>query len=78
MVEFAANNHVNLSSRISPFFADNGFYSRVGIEPLGALEVSQRAKLLKVNQIVANQEQMMTFLQDQLTWAQQEQAYWAN
>ena len=28
--------------------------------------------------MVANQEERLSFLQDQLTWSQQEQAHWAN
>ena len=79
MAEFAANNHVNASTRIITFFADNGFHSRTGVELLQAnLGNGQRAELLAADKIVKNQEDMASFLQDQLIWAQQEQAYWAN
>ena len=67
IAKFADNNHINAFTEISPFFADNRFYLCVGVEPLGALETSQKAELPKANQIVANQEQIAIFLQDQLT-----------
>ena len=67
MAEFAANNHVNVSTRITPFFADNGFHLCTGIEPPQAYQgANQKAKLLAADKIVANQEEMATFLQDQL------------
>ena len=33
MVKFIANNHVNAFIEIIPFFADNDFYPRIGVEP---------------------------------------------
>ena len=76
MAEFAANNHVNASTRITSFFADNGFHPCTNVEPPHTnQENSQRAELLAADKIVKNQEEMTLFLQDQLTWAQQEQAY---
>ena len=79
MAEFAANNHVNASTGITPFFADNGFYPRTGIKSLQANKKnSRRAELLAANKIIKNQKKMVSFLQDQLIWTQQEQIYWAN
>ena len=76
MAEFAANNHVNASTEITPFFADNGFHLCTGIEPPKASpENNWRAELLAADKIVKNQQEMASFLQNQLTWAQQEQAY---
>ena len=75
MAEFAANNHMNALTGIKPFFADNSFHLYTGIEPPQAYQRSWKAELLTVDKIVANQKAMVTFLQDQLTWAQQEQAY---
>ena len=62
------------------FFADNGFHSRTGVEPPQAYqqETSRKAELLTADKMVANQEETVQFLQDQLVWAQEEQAYWAN
>ena len=39
---------------------------------------SRRAELLTADKIVKQQEETRSLLQDQLTWAQEEQAYWAN
>ena len=66
MAKFAANNHINASTKINPFFADNSFYPCMSVELPRALETSWRAKLLKADQIVANQEAMAIFLQDLL------------
>ena len=79
MAEFLANNHVNESIGMTSFFADNGFHPRTGVEPPQAYQdLGQRAELMAADKIVANQEQTLSYLQDQLTWSQQEQAHWAN
>ena len=75
MAEFLANNHINELTRMSPFFADNGFHSCTGVEPPQAYERGQRAELLAADRIVANQEETVSYLQDQLTWSQQKQAH---
>ena len=75
MTEFATNNHINTSIRIISFLADNGFYPRTSVEPLQSQKNSQRAKLLAVDKIVKNQKEIALFLQDQLIWALQDQAY---
>ena len=65
MAKFAANNHVNKSTKIIPFFADNGFHPQTNIEPLCTTKKAMRkAKLLAADKIVANQEAMAMFLQD--------------
>ena len=69
IAEFAANNHVNESTRMTPFFADNGFHPRTGVEPPQAYTGSRKAELLAADRIVANQEETLSHLQDQLTWA---------
>ena len=79
MAEFSANNHINTSTEITPFFADNSFHPCTGIEPPQAYQgASRKAELLTANKIIANQEQIATFLRDQLTWAQQKQTHRAN
>ena len=78
MAEFSANNHINKLTGMTLFFADHGFHPRMGVEPLQAYEGSQRAELLAADRIIANQEERLSYLQDQLTWSQQEQAHWAN
>ena len=69
MAEFLANNHVSKSTEMIPIFADNGFHSRTGVEPPQAYqqEASQKAKLLTADKIVAKQEEIISYLQDQLT-----------
>ena len=65
MAEFAAYNHINALTGITPFFANNGFYPCTGVEPLQTnQENSWRAELLAADKIVKNQKQMALFLQD--------------
>ena len=78
MAEFLANNHVNESTGLTLFFADNGFHPRMDVELPQAYTGSRKAEFLAADKIVANQEEKLSHLQDQLTWAQEEQAYWAN
>ena len=78
MAEFSANNHVNESTGMTSFFADNSFHPRTGVEPPQACTRSRKAELLAADRIIANQEKTLSHLQDQLTWTQEEQAYWAN
>ena len=64
MAKFLANNHVNESTGMTPFFADNSFHSRTGVEPPQAYTGSRKAKLLAADKIVANQEETLSYLQD--------------
>lgn len=34
MAEFVANHHVNVSTRVNLFFANNKFYLHISIEPI--------------------------------------------
>ena len=80
MAEFATSNHVNASIGVTLFFADHNFYPCTSIEPPGTYkrEGEQQAELLAADKIVAQQAEMMTFLQDQLAWSQDEQTRFAN
>ena len=80
MAKFLANNCINESTGMIPFFADNGFHPCTGVEPPQAYQqgASRKAKLLTADQIVKQEEETRSFLQNQLTWSQQEQAHWAN
>ena len=80
MAEFSANNHINESTGMTSFFADNGFHPCTGVELPQAYQqgTSQKAKLLAADKIVANQKETVSYLQDQLTWSQEEQAHWVN
>ena len=42
--EFAVNNHVNVSTGMTPFFADHGFHPRSGIEPPGIYEEKEKPR----------------------------------
>ena len=78
MAEFSANNHINESTGMTPFFADNGFHPRTGVEPPQAYERGRKAELLAADKVVKQEKEMRLFLQDQLVSAQQEQTHWAN
>lgn len=76
--EFSANNHINVSTGMTPFFADHGFHPRSGIEPPRAYERKGKAEILHADKIVERQEAMRNWLRNELTWAQEEQARHAN
>ena len=81
MAKFSANNYINESTGMTPFFADNGFHPQTGVEPSPQAyqqRTSRKAELLTADKMVAKQEETVRFLQDQLVWAQEEQAHWAN
>ena len=80
MAEFATSNHVNTSTSVIPFFADHSFHPQIGIKPSKMYkgEREQQAKLLAANKIVHRQEKIMSFLQDQLAWSQNEQTQFVN
>ena len=64
MAEFLANNHINKSTEMILFFADNDFHLRTGVEPLKAYKKSRKAKLLAADRIIANQKETVSYLQD--------------
>jgi len=70
--EFMANNFVNESIGITPFFADKGYHPRTGLEPPGAYEGRGRAEIEKAVKITERVKNMREWLQDQLVWAQEE------
>lgn len=79
MAEFAASNHVNASTGVPPFFPNHAYHPRTGIEPPKTYGNGDRkAELLAADEIVTRPQGMMDFLQDQLAWAQEEQARFAN
>ena len=78
--KFAVNNHVNVFTEMTSFFADHDYHSRSGIEPLILYDngIVKRAKLLSADQIAARQEAMRKWLVDNLTWAQIDQTKYVN
>ena len=76
--EFAANSNVNASTGMTPFFADHGYEPRSGAEPPSTYEGTGRAEILHADDLVRKHEDIRKHLQEQLTWAQEEQARYAN
>ena len=67
IAEFLANNHINKSTEMTPFFADNGFHPRTGVEPPQSYQkASGKAELLTADKIVKQHKDTRSFLQDQL------------
>ena len=52
ITKFSANNHINESTEMTPFFADNGFYPQMGVEPPETYKKSRRAELLAADRII--------------------------
>lgn len=52
--EFAANNHVNITTGMTPFFADHGYHPRTGCEPPGTSDSTTpgKAELLGADKII--------------------------
>ena len=74
----AASNYGNTLTGVTLFFADYGFHPQTSMEPLGIYKSEQKVKFLAVDKIVRRQAKMITFLQDQLVWAQDKQIWFAN
>ena len=76
--EFVANSHVNASTGMTPFFADHGYEPRSGSEPPNTYEGTGRAEVLHADELVRKHEEIREYLKEQLTWAQDDQAKYAN
>jgi reverse transcriptase-like protein/integrase-like protein len=76
--EFAVNNFVNQSTGMTPFFANSGYHPRTGAEPPGTYEAASNAEMETADKIVERTEEIRTWLQDQLAWAQEEYERYAN
>ena len=66
LAEFAANNQVNETTGVSPFFANYGFNPRLGIEPAGpvpsALSAHAKKEFLRADAIAGRFERILTQL----------------
>lgn len=78
--EFAANNHVNVTTGMTPFFADHGYHPQTGCEPPGTFNstISGKAELLQADKIIEKQNAIREWLIDHITSAQADQARHAN
>ena len=52
IAEFAASNHINASTGVTPFFADYGFHPQTNIEPPGTYKGKPKAEFLATDKIV--------------------------
>jgi transposase InsO family protein len=82
VAEFQANDTVNSSTGMTPFFADLGYHPRSGIhlgdtspEPLSP---EAKAQALRADEMLASHADLVAHLKEQLRWAQQEQSSQAN
>ncbi len=73
-----ANNFVNTSTGMSPFFADKGYHPRTGAEPPETYTKRGNTKLEHADKIVARTEATREWLQTQIAWAQEEMEWHAN
>ena len=62
MIEFAANNHVNVSIKVTSFFVNHRFHPRINIEPSDISDSKQKTKFLAVDQIIKKQDKITKFL----------------
>ena len=70
--EFTANNHVNESTGMTPFFADHGYHPRTGAEPPRPEDSTRNPAIEAADQLVRRTEAIRQRLQDEIAWAQEE------
>ena len=70
--EFAANNHENASTGLTPFFADHGYHSRSEAEPSEPYyqQEPRKAEFIRADKIIERQEAIQQFLAERLLAAQ--------
>lgn len=82
VAEFQANDTVNSSTGMTPFFADLGYHPRSGIHPLENIEANlprpARDQAIRAQEMMDSHSDLVAHLKEQLRWAQQEQSAQAN
>ena len=82
LAEFACNNQVNESTKVSPFFANYGYHPRLGIEPSQPcppkLSRQQREEFFNASSIANRYQQITEHLRANIEFAQERQEYFAN
>ena len=82
MAEFAANNAVNVSTQMSPFFANYGYHPRVSFGPPRLVDKSSSAKIKRESRAGADfatkMEEVLSELRANLTVAKDKQEQFAN
>ncbi len=81
--KFSANNHASSTTNVSPFFANYGFHSQMGIGLLletSPQPTSQRARLRieDADGFAEKMKQLHEFLREEMTYAQALQEDYAN
>ena len=73
MAEFSANNSVNASTKITPFFANKGFHSRMSFGPPRSVErVSSknlRQQITAGNNFASKMAEVLDVLRTNLNYA---------
>ena len=84
VAEFQANDTVNSSTGLTPFFADLGYHPRSGIHPTEdfapppLLTREAKDQILRADEMLDAHADLVEYLKIQLTWAQQEMQAQAN
>ena len=71
--EFAANNHVSETTKVTPFYALYGYHPRFGVEPsFKPPPMAKKAELdiKDADAFAARMQELHTYLKEQMTWAQ--------
>lgn len=76
--QLVANNHVNESTGLTPYFVDRGQHPRLGFEPPAAFAEDGRIEQIRADKLVEKLAAIQDYLQQSLTWAQAKQAEYAN
>lgn len=84
LAEFQANDTVNSSTGLTPFFADLGYHPRSGLHPADHypnppnLSPKSKDQIIRADEILDQHATLVEYLKIQLNWAQQEQQQQAN
>jgi hypothetical protein len=76
--QFAANNHVNETTEMTPFFANHGYHPRTGAEPPGSFDTADHPDILAADKLVKQTEDMQEWLKDHIAWTQESHINYAN
>jgi hypothetical protein len=76
--KFAANNHVNVFTEMTSFFADHEYHSRSEAESSQQFDRNRKAEIRKADKIVQRQKTMTQWIRENLTWSQAKQAHHVN
>jgi hypothetical protein len=82
VAEFQANDTVNSSTGMTPFFADLSYHPRSSIHPSENIEANlprpAHDQAIRALEMMDSHSDLVAHLKEQLQWAQQEQSAQAN